>query len=72
MKAIKRCSTKGCGHLLGYDLPGGRALCWLHAERQKLPAHVQWRAQFEVWLRGNANDLTRAMTKRDNYGVLGR
>lgn len=70
MKPIEACSVAKCGLLIGYDHNGAQ-ICWFHAEKQKLPVHLEWMREFAVWLRTNANDLQRAATKRDNYGVLG-
>jgi hypothetical protein len=70
VKTISSCSIEGCGLLIGYNHDGAQ-ICWFHAEKQKLPAHVEWKREFAGWLRTNADDLQRAATKRDNYGVLG-
>ena len=70
MNPIERCSISGCGHLIGYNDKGAQ-ICWFHAEQQKLPVHAQWKREFAIFLRDNTGVLTRAATKRDNYGVLG-
>ena len=68
MKSIESCRVKGCGLRVGYEIDGGQSICWLHAEQQKLPVHVEWRREFAAFL---MTADSRAATKRDNYGVLG-
>jgi hypothetical protein len=70
VKPISECLISGCGLRVGYDHEG-RHICWFHADQQKLPAHAQWKREHAVWLREHVDDLSRATTKRDNYGVLG-
>ncbi len=71
MRLITCCSTEQCGLVVGYELPDGTQICWFHAEKAKLPIHAHWQREFSAWLKANADDLVRASTKRDNYGVLG-
>jgi hypothetical protein len=73
MKSIAHCrADDGCGLRVGYDLADGTQICWLHAERQKLPAHIDWRRDYAEFLKTAGAELIAAATKRDNYGLLGR
>lgn len=69
MRPIQQCSSASCGIRLGYPTPDG-PICWVHAERQRLPAHREWLRELAAFLKTfNSGAVA---TKRDNYGVLGR
>jgi hypothetical protein len=68
VKPIEKCAIEGCGLRVGYDF-GESGICWLHAEKQGLPAHRQWRQEHAEFMRTFASEFGRAATKRDNYGV---
>ena len=70
MIPISKCSEPGCGLRVCYRTPSGET-CWLHADKQKLPAHQEWKREYAAFLRSNPN-LVAAATKRDDYGILGR
>jgi hypothetical protein len=69
--AISRCSIEGCGHVYGYTLAVGSQICWVHAEKRKLPAHMAWLRAHNEFMATFAVAFRRTATKRDNYGVLG-
>lgn len=71
MKFISRCSTDGCGLIVGYERGDGSEICWLHAEQALLPAHAHWLREYQTFAKTFAVEFRRTATKRDNYGVLG-
>jgi len=72
MKHIEKCSAvAGCGLVFGYDLPDGGEVCWLHAEKQELPAHRQFLFGLNSFLKDFQKNFQRTATKRDSYGLVG-
>jgi hypothetical protein len=71
MKVIESCSVPGCGLRIGYELALGAEICWLHADKRKLPAHIEWKLDAAAFLKDFELHFFRAKTARDTYGMLG-
>jgi len=71
MKPIISCSIENCGLRFGYELAVGSEICWLHAEKAKLPPHLQWRRAYNEFTKDFLYHFGPANTKRDSYGMKG-